>query len=162
MNFELGFVLDVLILALASITSLFVVFRDRKNILLFVVIPIIVLAAIHSFYSANSLRGLSRSDFFPNGEISVLAITTEKESWIHIWYFDNDIEQPRAIKIPKTEENMRRAKIIAGRLREGQQVFAEFKEGNKSGKANGAGNGPKTKELIVYDFSTRFSANKNR
>lgn len=156
MDLELYFALDLIVLGLAALISIYLGLRHSRNLLFFLLVPAIVLTAIHSYYSANSLRGLSRPDYMPDIEVSVLALAPEKGIWLHIWYYDSDLDQPRAIKVPLTEENKKKAIAILERLSKGQEAIIGFKEKESGGM------GPKVKEIIIYDFSTKFNSRKNQ
>src|SRR4051812_8041714 len=127
MILELRLITELLFLGIMTIASLSLVLKERK-LLIFLLTPLVVLTGLDSFNSANSLLGFSRPNYYPEGEITMIAIpVVEKKDWIHFWYYDAESQQPRAIKIPKTPENLRKAKQIAERIRQGQQAFAEFK-----------------------------------
>jgi hypothetical protein len=165
MILELRLIAELLFLGLVAVASLFLVLKE-KRLLIFLITPLIVLAGIDSYNSANSLLGFSRPNYYPEGEVTVISLAVEKLDWIHIWYMDPEANQPRAIKIPATEENKDKARQILQKLERGQQAFIQFKGKKEGAPGSGSGSGSRflsseSKELIIYDFSTRYSSRKN-
>jgi hypothetical protein len=159
MNIELMFVLDLLVLATTAVVSLFLLLRNKKNLLMFLLVPFVFLSCFDAYRNVDSLLGLSRSATLPEGEVSVLSTAVEQRKWIHLWYVDAEIKQPRAIKIPYTEENRKKVESINKKLRGGQEAFVELK---RKGRPTGSFIGPETIEIIEYNFSTTFSSQKHR
>lgn len=161
MNLNILFTIDLTILAITAILSLFLVFKDKRKFLLFILIPIIVLSGLDAHKNVNAMRGLSRYDYIPDGEISLISVVIDKTNGIYIWYFDEEKKEPRSIRIPYTEKNEKKLTAAMGKLRAGQNAFIELKESQKpAGNAIANFIGPKSIDIIEYDFSSKFQSKK--
>ena len=138
---------DLLILGLACLFCFFLAWRDKRNVFLALLVPIIVLAAVDTYSSIDSLLGTSRANVFPTEQVTVLAVAKAKEA-NHLWYWDEEINQPRAVKVPRTKENDEQMEKIEKKLRQGGDAVVGFS--TKEGP-----DGPVT-EIIEYDFNVRF------
>lgn len=134
---------------------MFIVFKARKWLLLMLV-PLLILAALDSYTTVNSMLGTSTKYPIPQEEIEIVGAYVT-DPWVHVWYLDVS-GQPRSLKIVLSESNKKAVENVRGRLKAGQKAFGRF--GDKSKEGNGE-EGDKHNSLEVYDFSVKFHSQKN-
>lgn len=163
---DLWFAFDLTVISIICAVAMFIGLKARQWLLI-ALFPVLILCAIDSYSTVNSMMGASRKHPLPAGEVEIISAVETKE-WVHFWYVDREIAQPRAIKIPPSEQAKQAAKQAAERGKKGQRTYGKFKEGSEGsragnkGKSNIAGQSNTNEPSIeVYDFSTEFHSKKH-
>lgn len=141
-----------------SIVVLWVAILNRKNILvLFVVIPLTLISATTSFLTVSNLLGYPTVDEIGDKSLYLFHITSNDEKNIFVWVFMSDNEgfeeQPRAISIPNTEENIEQMEKAKARSGNGIPQLVGQPQNGQRRKTDG--------EYITYDFQINGGALKD-